>query len=75
LVSIGHHMGGSSSGHYVAMCRHPTDEWYIIDDENVRKANNINEVQQGCDYGYLYFYRAKENRTLEALLNDKSNSL
>lgn len=64
LISVGHHLGSSNSGHYVALCRHPTNEWYVIDDEKVKKTSNYNEIQQGCDYGYVFFYTAKGKKTL-----------
>lgn len=70
LTSVGHHLGGSNSGHYVALCRHPLGEWYVIDDENVRKTTNSNEIQQGCDHGYVYFYRANERITLAATIKN-----
>lgn len=68
LISVGNHLGGSGSGHYLALCRHPLDQWYIIDDENVRRIDNKKDIQQGCNSGYVFFYRAKQNKTLATTL-------
>lgn len=64
LTSVGHHIGGSGSGHYVALCRHPKNGWFLIDDENVRKIGSQSDVDQVCSHGYVYFYTAKEGKTL-----------
>lgn len=55
LVSICYHSGGFSSGHYIAVCRHTNDQWYVVDDETVRVAN-AEEVNHALHYGYVYFY-------------------
>jgi ubiquitin C-terminal hydrolase len=55
LVSISHHSGGFSSGHYTAICRHPDNVWSVVDDETVRVAD-VAEVNHALNYGYVYFY-------------------
>lgn len=55
LVSISHHSGGFSSGHYTAICRDNKDQWSVVDDETVRVAN-AEEVNHALYYGYVYFY-------------------
>lgn len=57
LTSICYHSGNANSGHYVAYCRHPTDNWVFIDDQSIKKANK-DEVEHAKNNGYVYFFEA-----------------
>lgn len=57
LTSICVHYGSANSGHYVALCRHPTGNWVFIDDQNMRKAHD-REVEHAKNNGYVYCFEA-----------------
>lgn len=57
LSSICFHYGSANSGHYVALCRHPTNKWFFADDQLVRQAEP-HEISHAKDNGYVYFYEA-----------------
>jgi ubiquitin C-terminal hydrolase len=51
LTSIASHSGSFFNGHYVAICKHPNNKWYCIDDLNIIELNNYDMSD-----GYVYFY-------------------
>lgn len=53
LNAIANHMGGTDGGHYNAFCKHGND-WYLIDDETVRKTKAYNDQS-----AYILFYSKK----------------
>jgi ubiquitin C-terminal hydrolase len=57
LASICFHYGSANSGHYVALCRHPTNKWFLADDQLIRQAEET-EVKHAKNNGYIYFYEA-----------------
>lgn len=56
LRSVALHFGSFLGGHYVAACRNPNDEWYIFDDDIVRK---LDEPDNIISQGYVFFYEAQ----------------
>jgi ubiquitin C-terminal hydrolase len=52
LRGIIYHMGSANGGHYVAIIYHK-NEWYLCDDSNISKINDINKY---LDKGYTYLY-------------------
>jgi ubiquitin carboxyl-terminal hydrolase 8 len=57
LTSICLHQGSANYGHYVALCRHPTNNWVVIDDQSIRKATD-DQVNHAKDNGYVYIFEA-----------------
>lgn len=55
LVSIAQHSGSYDNGHYHAICKHPNDKWYIIDDLSVSEIST-NLLDNYISHGYVYFY-------------------
>ena len=53
LNAIANHMGGTDGGHYNAFCKHGK-EWYLIDDETVRKTKAYSDQS-----AYILFYSKK----------------
>jgi ubiquitin carboxyl-terminal hydrolase 2/21 len=51
LTSVACHSGSFLGGHYVAICKHPSNKWYGIDDLNITELNNYD-----ISDGYVYFY-------------------
>lgn len=55
LTSIAYHYGSSNEGHYVALCKHPDNKWYCIDDLGISEISNID-----FGAGYVFFYTLNE---------------
>jgi ubiquitin C-terminal hydrolase len=53
LVSAIIHYGSLNGGHYRAVSKR-NDEWFLLDDENIYKLDNIRDV----DRSYMLFYEA-----------------
>ena len=53
LKAIANHMGGTDGGHYNAFCKYD-DDWYLIDDESVKKTKVFNDQS-----AYILFYSKK----------------
>jgi len=59
LFAICNHQGKISSGHYTAICRHPTSyKWIEYDDKLVKNYPETNLITSNA---YLLFYRKKLN--------------
>ncbi len=58
LTSVAIHYGSFFGGHYIAVCKHPDDNWYLIDDLSVNKLDTNNAMQQ-IKSGYVFFYTLK----------------
>lgn len=56
LISVSHHYGGLSSGHYTATCKN-NKKWYQFDDESVIASNRPSSDSSA----YLLFYKIKQN--------------
>jgi ubiquitin C-terminal hydrolase len=52
LKSVAYHYGSFHGGHYFATCKHGED-WYMYDDEDVKK---MDEIEDPIKSGYVYFY-------------------
>ena len=52
LISVACHVGSFHGGHYYALCRHPDDNWYLIDDDLVKQV----EYESLASHGYVFFY-------------------
>jgi ubiquitin carboxyl-terminal hydrolase 22/27/51 len=52
LKGIAYHYGSFHGGHYFATCKHG-DDWYMYDDEDVKK---MDEMGDAVKSGYVYFY-------------------
>tara|TARA_B100000405_G_scaffold162409_1_gene113370 strand:- start:437 stop:1402 length:966 start_codon:yes stop_codon:yes gene_type:complete len=50
LKAVANHMGGTQGGHYNAFTKHG-DQWYMVDDEDVRKVRDIDDSS-----AYTIFY-------------------
>ena len=58
LIGVIHHVGNLNSGHYIAHCKNSkTNEWYVFDDDRVRKVESTAEVV--ADTAYILFYKRK----------------
>ncbi|TPX36937.1 hypothetical protein SmJEL517_g00918 [Synchytrium microbalum] len=57
LFAVSNHIGTMSAGHYTAFCKR-AEEWYSFDDERV---DRIDDVMRKKKWGYIFFYRAKDN--------------
>ena len=53
LNAIANHMGGTNGGHYNTFCKYDNN-WYLIDDETVRKTNTYSDQS-----AYILFYSKK----------------
>ena len=63
LFAVLVHYGYSShGGHYVAFCKAPNDEWYLMDDSRVQSVRSINSVLK--EKAYLLFYKRNETKIL-----------
>jgi ubiquitin C-terminal hydrolase len=51
LKAVACHIGSYGSGHYFALCKHPDDNWYRIDDLDVGIVKDPD-----ISTGYVYFY-------------------
>lgn len=54
LRAIACHIGGISSGHYYALCKHPNGKWLIIDDDIVRVIDDFKKLPS--EHFYTLFY-------------------
>lgn len=52
LSAVAMQHGSCIGGHYYAICKHPDNKWYKIDDLNVCEENNLEQI----NYGYIFFY-------------------
>lgn len=55
LKGVAIHSGSFHGGHYIAVCKHPDNNWYMIDDLTVSRIDN-NSALQCVKSGYVYFY-------------------
>jgi ubiquitin C-terminal hydrolase len=51
LRAVAYHVGSYHGGHYFALCKHPDNKWYMIDDLNVTETTDPD-----IGKGYVYFY-------------------
>lgn len=54
LKAVAVHMGSFFGGHYVAVCKNATGDWYLFDDETVRRLGPQVDLSQS----YVCFYEA-----------------
>lgn len=67
LIGLIKHLGGSSSGHNIALCKNFFDSiWYVYDDYRVTQLNNTshiyyknNKPELNTTNGFLFFYQNK----------------
>lgn len=55
LTSVALHSGSFHGGHYVSICRHPNEKWYMIDDLNVNEYK-ASTIPDDVGKGYVLFY-------------------
>lgn len=55
LISIGNHFGTCMGGHYTALVKQD-GTWFHFDDASAQKVENIEEVLESNQEGYLLFY-------------------
>lgn len=51
LNAVAHHFGSNQSGHYFAMCKSGSGDWYNFDDLSINKVDKPSHV-----HGYVFFY-------------------
>lgn len=56
LYALNIHKGNLNSGHYISICKHFNEKWYLFDDGNVSQINNINYYTNDV---YILFYMRK----------------
>jgi ubiquitin carboxyl-terminal hydrolase 2/21 len=56
LKSVAFHSGSYFGGHYNAICKHPNNTWYMMDDEMVMKVSDVN--MPDVSTGYVFFYES-----------------
>ena len=67
LIGLIKHLGGSSSGHNIALCKNFFDSiWYVYDDYRVTQLHNTshiyyknNKLELNTTNGFLFFYKNK----------------
>lgn len=58
LKGIVNHFGNLNGGHYNAICKNKED-WYLYDDLNIRKINDIHKILTNNRCAYVLFYERK----------------
>jgi ubiquitin carboxyl-terminal hydrolase 8 len=56
LYAVNCHSGTLNSGHYWSFCKNLDDNWYLFNDSDVVKINNLSELQTKDAY-ILFYYR------------------
>lgn len=54
LLSIACHGGSVHGGHYFAICRHPDKNWYLIDDDVVKRIETYEQISSETYYVMIY---------------------
>lgn len=57
LYAVNYHSGSLDSGHYWSCCKNMDDNWYLFNDGNVSKVNNIKDLI--TKDAYILFYHRK----------------
>jgi ubiquitin C-terminal hydrolase len=55
LVSVACHIGSFFGGHYYSICRHPDNNWYMYDDDQVIPIKD-DALSHHITKSYVYFY-------------------
>lgn len=56
LYAVNYHSGSLNSGHYWSSCKNLDENWYLFNDGNVNKINNVTEILTKDAY-ILFYYR------------------
>jgi len=56
LYAVNYHSGSLNNGHYWSCCRNLDEQWYMFNDADVVKVNNLAELQTKDAY-ILFYYR------------------
>lgn len=54
LKAIACHSGSMHSGHYCAVCRHPSGKWFIYDDDTIKEIPSYTKVHSSLYYTVFY---------------------
>lgn len=59
LYAVNYHSGSLNSGHYWSSCKNLDNNWYMFNDADVSKINNMNLSQIVTPESYILFYYRK----------------
>ncbi|CAD8174963.1 unnamed protein product [Paramecium pentaurelia] len=60
LYAVAQHDGSSYGGHYVALCKAQNNTWYMYNDEQVFRIQDVKKMVQN-EYAYMLFYQRYDN--------------
>ena len=61
LKGIANHFGNLNGGHYNAICKNKDNDWYLYDDLNISKINDIHKILTNNTSAYVLFYERKNS--------------
>ncbi|CAD8084673.1 unnamed protein product [Paramecium sonneborni] len=60
LYAVAQHEGSSYAGHYVALCKAQNNNWFMYNDEQIYRVQDIQKMIQN-EYAYMLFYQRYDN--------------